>query len=275
MLEPTVYLARQPYSVAQMEDAKIPPEAAAITARLSAAQRQALGDQLLALYLFGSAATGSFEASVSDVDLLVVLSAEPTEHEIDTLATMHEKLIKDAPQWDDRVEVDYLSAAALANFRSSAWPAARISPGEPFHRIQIDLRWVVDWYQVLVSGVAIYGPPPQTFIPSISHGEFVKAVRDLLQALPDRLTDDVGPSGRAYAVLTACRALRACRTGKDASKKEAAEWAAALLPPFRNLIMGALAQRYEPRTGLASNEAPLGETIQFVRAVSNLCADSR
>jgi len=76
VLEPTVYLARQPYSVAQMEDAKIPPEAAAITARLSAAQRQALGDQLLALYLFGSAATGSFEASVSDVDLLVEMAED-------------------------------------------------------------------------------------------------------------------------------------------------------------------------------------------------------
>ena len=256
-----------------MEDAKIPPEAAAMTARLLEAQRQALGDQLLALYLFGSAATGSFEASISDVDMLGVLSADPTEHDIDLLATMHERLIKDAPQWDDRIEVDYLSAAALVNFRSGTWPAARISPGEPFHRIQIDSRWVVDWYHVLVAGVVLFGPPPQTFISSISHEEFVEAVRQLLQGLPDRLTDDVGRGGRAFAVLTACRALRVCLTGQDASKKEAAEWAAKQLPPFRNLIMRALAQRYEPRTGFASKEAPLAETIQFLRAVSNRCGD--
>ncbi len=136
-----------------------------------------MGDQLVALYLFGSAATGSFEDSISDVDMLGVLSADPTEHDIDLLATMHERLIKDAPQWDDRVEVDYLSAAALANFRSGTWPAARISPGEPFHRIHIDSRWILDWYHVLVAGVALFGPPPQTFIPSISHDEFVEAVR--------------------------------------------------------------------------------------------------
>jgi hypothetical protein len=29
---------------------------------------------------------------------------------------MHERLIKDAPAWYDRVEVDYLSATALANW---------------------------------------------------------------------------------------------------------------------------------------------------------------
>jgi hypothetical protein len=187
---------------------------------------------------------------------------------------MHERLINAAPAWNDRVEVDYLSTTALANFRSRPWPAARISPGEPFHRIQIDQRWVLDWYQVVVSGVALYGPPPPTFIPPISHEEFVKAVRELLLEWPDRLTDDVSPRGRAYAILTACRALRVCRTGDYAAKREAAEWATGELPQFHDLITGALARRYEPRMAAAPPASPLAETRQLVQTVINLCADS-
>jgi predicted nucleotidyltransferase len=252
--------------------ARIPPEAAALAARLLEAQRQVLGDRLQALYLFGSAATGSFEAGISDVDTVAVLATDPTDNDVATLAEMHKRLINDTPAWNDRVEVDYLSATALANFRSRSWPAARISPGDLFHRIQIDERWVLDWYQVLVSGIALYGPPPQTFIPPISHEEFLEAVRQHLEEWPDRLTEDLSPGGRAYAILTACRALRVCRTGEYAAKKEAAEWATEQLPQFHDLITGALARRHGPRTG--GESITLAETTYFVQTVIHLCAVS-
>jgi hypothetical protein len=252
--------------------ARIPPEAAALTAQLLEAQRQVLGDRLLALYLFGSATAGSFEAGISDVDTVAVLATDPTEEDLANLANMHERLIDEAPAWNDRVEVDYLSAPALTDFRSRSWPAARISPGEPFHRIQIDQRWVLDWYQVLVFGVTLYGPPPQNLIPPISHEEFVKAARQQLREWPDRLTKDVNSGGVAYAVLTTCRAFRVCRTGEYVSKKEAAEWAGVQLPQFDSLITDALAQRSEARTGAASRTFPLAETRQFVEVVINLCA---
>jgi hypothetical protein len=188
---------------------------------------------------------------------------------------MHERLIKDAPAWYDRVEVDHLSATALANFRTGSWPAARISPGEPFHLIQIDHRSVTDWYHVLISGVTLYGPPPQHFIPPISHSEFVEAVRQQLLEWPDRLTDDLGPGGRTYAVLTACRAMRVCRTGDYVSKKEAAGWAGEQLPEFRDLINAAVAQRYDPQAPGAPAGPPLGDIRKFVETVVDLCANSR
>jgi predicted nucleotidyltransferase len=252
---------------------KIPPEAAALAARLLEAQKQVLGDRLLALYLFGSAAAGSFEAGISDVDTVAVLATDPSDNDVAALAEMHARLIENMTDWNDRVEVDYVSATALTNFRSRSWPAARVSPGEPFHRILIDPRWLLDWYQVLISGVALYGPPAQRFIPPISHEEFVEAVRELLREWPDRLSENVSLAGCAYAVLTACRALCVCRTGEHVSKREAAEWAAAQLPQFHDMITAALARRYEVRTGAPSSATLLAETRQFVQAVSNLCAD--
>jgi hypothetical protein len=258
-----------------MAPARIPPEVTELAEQLLATQRQVLGDRLLGLYLFGSATTGSFQAGISDIDTLAVLATDPSANDLAGLATMHEGLVKDAPAWYDRVEVDYLSATALANFRTGSWPAARISPGEPFHPIQIDHRWVTDWYHVLISGVTLHGPPPQQFIPPISHSEFVEAVRQQLLEWPDRLTEDLGPGGRTYAVLTACRAMRVCRTGDYVSKKEAAGWAGEQLPEFRDVINAGLAQRYQPQTPGAPAGPSLADTRQFVETVVDLCANSR
>jgi len=258
-----------------MAPPRIPPEVTELAEHLLAAQRQVLGDRLLGLYLFGSATTGSFKTGISDIDMLAVLATDPSANDLAGLATMHERLIKDAPAWYDRVEVDYLSATALANFRTGSWPAARISPGEAFHPIQIDHRWVTDWYQVLISGVTLHGPPPQQVIPPISHSEFVEAVRQQLLEWPDRLTEDLGPGSRTYAVLTACRAMRVCRTGDYVSKKEAAAWAREQLPEFRDVIDAAVAQRYEPQTPGAPAGPSLADTRRFIETVVDLCADSR
>jgi predicted nucleotidyltransferase len=248
----------------------IPPEAAPLIDRLLADQKRTLGDRLLATYLFGSAASGSFEPGVSDLDTVAVLATDPTDGEILALALMHARLTADLPEWDDRIEVDYVSAEALANFRIRSWPSGRISPGEPFHRVDINGRWVLDWYHVLHSGIALYGPPPQVLIPPISHLEFVTGVRRLLREWPDRLTHDLGSGGRAFAVLTACRALGLCQTGDHMSKKDAAMWAATRLPQFQDLISRALARRYQ-RTTAEVTSYPLEDTRDFLRVVADLC----
>jgi predicted nucleotidyltransferase len=79
-----------------MATAMIPPEAAALAARLREAQRNVLGDRLLALYLFGSATTGSFEAGVSDLDTLAVLADDLNGGDLAALADMHKKLIEES-----------------------------------------------------------------------------------------------------------------------------------------------------------------------------------
>jgi hypothetical protein len=35
-----------------------------------------------------------------------------------------------------------------------------ISPGEPIHRIQAGMDWLVNWYLVRTGGVTLLGPPP-------------------------------------------------------------------------------------------------------------------
>src|SRR5690242_5940062 len=137
-------------------EVEIPVEVTEVAKRLLGDVRSALGERLLAFYLFGSSTTGAFETGVSDVDTVTVLRSDPTDDDLSKLAALHDQFADEAPEWRDRIEVDYVSARALAEFRVHPWPAARISPGEAFHRIQIDRRWVVDWYQVLTAGKTLY-----------------------------------------------------------------------------------------------------------------------
>jgi predicted nucleotidyltransferase len=252
----------------------IPPEVNDLTDRLVTAMRKVLGTRLTAVYLFGSATTGAFEPGISDVDTLAVLTSDPTDADVSALAAMHEDLVQEAPTWRDRIEVNYVSATALAGFRRHPWPAVRISPGEPLHRIDIDRRWVLDWYALRATGVALFGPPPDEVVPRISRGEFVQAVREQVQEWPGRISGDSSPGGLAYAVLTLCRALCACSTGAYLSKKEAARWASHHLPEFRDVIEGAVAWRYGGPTPI---RRPLDQdrTLRFSEAVARRCTGPR
>jgi predicted nucleotidyltransferase len=249
----------------------LPEEVDELLARLLEGQQRTLNDRLLALYLFGSAATGTFETGLSDVDTVAVLSSDATDEELSELAALHDELVHNMPQWNDRVEVVYLSATALAAFREGSAPAARVSPGEPFHRIEVDRRWVVDWYRVRERGIALHGPPPADLIPRISHSEFVEAVRDEMRRWPQRIAGRPTARMQAYAVLTMCRGLRLCRTGEQVSKAEAARWAARELPAFAPLIRNAVVCREESRYGAVIDDSPkLGETPRFVKVVAEM-----
>lgn len=249
----------------------IPSEVDQIADRLISELRGVFGDRLLAVYLFGSATTGAYKPGISDVDTVAVLRDDPTDDDIASLAAMHEHIVQEAPTWNDRIEVDYLSAKALSDFRSHPWPAARISPGEPFHQIQIDHRWITDWYQVRRTGMTLYGQPIENLVPKIPQSEFVEAVRDQLAEWPDRLVDDSTPGRVAYAVLTLCRAFRACRTGDYVSKQEAALWAVGALPDFGDVIHDAIAWRCSDGQGRAPDRQ---RAIRLCTAVLDRCSSS-
>ena len=236
-------------------------------------ERQAgvLGHDLVGSCVFGSVVTGGFEPGVSDVDTVAVLRSDPTPTELESIGRLHAVIVEDMPEWDDRVEAVYLSARALEHFRSGSFPAARISPGEPFHAIEIDDRWLIDWYQLRTVGVALTGPPATSLVPLISQEEWVRAVRRHLLEWPegDEATGSLGQ--RAYVILSMCRGLRTVRIGDHVSKLEAARWAAEVLSHHAALIHAALEWRRGSRDGSpltdGSNEFDPGLFIAHVKAL--------
>jgi hypothetical protein len=243
-------------------------DADSVLSLLVEGQRRVLGADLVGSYLFGSAATGAFESGVSDLDTVAVLRSDPTERQLDELRVLHASIVREIPEWDDRVEVVYLSTHALTNFRTTS-PAARISPGEPFHAIEVDHRWLIDWYQLRAVGIALHGRQVAQVVPLITPEEYVEGVRQHLLD-PRWLDASLSLGDRSYAILSMCRGLRTCRTGEHVSKREGGRWASQLMPEHAALIEEALAWRANPDDRSESLRMSQGATRRLVLVVQGL-----
>src|SRR4029434_6295322 len=99
------------------------------------------------------------------------------------------------------------------------------------------------WMNVLKSGIVLYGPRPESFVPEITDEILFRALKREVGYLRAEIIEnphsqwrDV-PSYGAYAVLTLCRILYSFRKGTIASKPRAARWAIKSLPERWNKII--------------------------------------
>ncbi len=226
-----------------------------------------LPGKLAGLYLYGSLTTGDFDRESSDIDLLAATSTDVSDAEFEALRAMHLDLARDNPGWEDRIEIAYLSTTVLRTFRSQRSPIAAISPGEPFHMTEAGKEWLMNWYVVREQGAALFGPPAREVIAPIAREEFAACVRDYAADWGDRIRGAVDRKGQAYAILTMCRALYLHRTGRQASKRQAALWAQEEMPQWADLIRSALAWRDAWRDQQVDHAATHTETIRFVNFV--------
>jgi len=232
--------------------------------------RTILGGKLIGLYLYGSLVTGDFD-DISDVDLLAATAEDIDEIEFDALDKMQNDLVLKYPQWENRLEIAYLSLRALKTFRTENSALGIISPGEPFHIIQAGVDWLMNWYMVREKGVALFGPPPEAIIDPISKDEFIQAVKAHAKAWRAYFDEMRSRPGQAYAILTMCRALFTCRNGEQVSKRQAALWAQKELPEWSPLINSALLWRQTSRQQeVVDHQATLAESRRFVNHVIDL-----
>ena len=229
-----------------------------------------LEDRLVGVYLYGSLTTGDFDRRSSDIDLLAVASSAVTDTEFERLRSLHSDFARDNPEWDDRIEVAYLSRTALKTFRSETSQMLVISPGEPFHWKEAGSDWLLNWYVVRESGVPLTGPPAREIIAPITQQEFRASVRDYAAWWADKIENVRKRKEQAYAILTMCRALYVHTHGEQVSKKAAAAWAARELPQWSRLIQQALTWRDAWRDEDVDHAASSPETIRFVRFVRDL-----
>ncbi len=245
----------------------LPTDINRLVESLLSRMRHILQEKLVGLYLYGSLTTGDFDSESSDIDLLAATSSDINNTEFDALRAMHLGFAQDNPMWDDRIDVQYLSVAALRTFRTQRSPIAIISAGEPFHMTEAGREWLMNWYAVREEGVALFGPPAEALIAPITREEFAVCVRGYVVELSDRMAELPDRKQEAYAILTMCRALRLHRTGERASKRQAALWAQEELPQWSGLIQSALAWREACGEQQVDDAATLAETILFVNFV--------
>ena len=243
-------------------------EIEALLGHLTDEIRRNSNDSLVGLYVYGSLVTGDFDKGRSDIDLLAVVDADVEGETFGRLDRMHSRFVEVHPAWEDRIEVAYMPAPALWNFRAQTNQIAVVSPGEPFHLKVAGTDWLMNWYTVREFGVTLCGPPPQALIPEISLSEFVEAVREQAKVWKEWVYNMRTPGAQSYAVLTMCRALYTHTLGIQASKKQAAIWAQAYLPQWSPLIQQSSHWLGEVRGEETGEEEGVYETVRFVHDIA-------
>jgi hypothetical protein len=238
---------------------------ASILEALASDIRHVLGDELVGLYLWGSAVSGGFDAGVSDLDLVAVTRPEIAEIDLAGLERMQSDLVRRNPEWSDRLEIVYIGRATLQSFRTSPGSLAVISPGEPFHvPDERAAAWVQNWYLVRETGVTLFGADAEAVVPPISRSEFVAAVVRYADEVRRRTDEEPSSGSLAYAVLTLCRVLQNVRTQAYCSKQEAASWARQRMPEWAWLIDAALRTRLSRGTAGFDDERTRAAAKRFI-----------
>ena len=240
------------------------PAAHAVVSAVRDSIAETIGDELVGLFVYGSLVTGDFDPGVSDIDLISVLAHVPDERLIAALRAMHGRLVVANPEWDDRIDVDYVSRRGLAECRTRRTTIARISPGEPFHVLDAGTDFILDWYPAREHAVALRGPSIDTFIPEIPESEYLDEVRHYLAPFPDRFDEDASPGSQSYAVLTMCRGLYALREGERHSKRHAGLRARSEFPHWAPVIDRAIAWREDPSRAADDDPAHVAEARSFL-----------
>jgi len=179
-----------------------------------------VGEDLVGVYLHGSAAMGAFVPSRSDVDILAVSRA--------TLATTLKLAVTDAlseialrcPGVGLEMSIVTLDSAITPSDR----PAFELHVNTHEHKVVDgdghpgDPDLIAHFAMVRARGVAVLGPPAEDVIAPVDRHR-------LLRSLADDLASAIDGGMGAYAVLNACRALRLVRESVQCSKPEGGRWA--------------------------------------------------
>jgi hypothetical protein len=182
---------------------------------------------------------------------------------------MHNEIATTNPLWNDRIETAYITHDAINTARTHVSTITNISPGEPFHTLQANADWLVNWYMVREYGIALFGPPPHAVIAPIAKAEFVEVIRNHTRSWAEWVQSCRQRRAQTYAILTLCRALYTLTYGEQISKPQAAAWAATHYPAWAQLIHDALhwhAQEETPSSAEADKRT-FAETVRFVHFI--------
>lgn len=208
--------------------------------------QEVLGNELIGLYLHGSATAGDFNPELSDIDLMALVQSNLSNELFAALEGMHNNLAKSYPEWKDRIEVWYVTVEGIKNFKHHSHEVAVISPGEPFHLKESGDEKLINWYVLGNSSIPLFGPEAKEIIPTISTEEYRAAIKKQVMLWQDWIKEYSQYSSRgaaAYVVFTLSRALYSYSNGEQTSKIKSIQWLSTQFPEWRELTNKAIAWR--------------------------------
>ena len=243
---------------------RIPNQVSALLQKLTSELPVLLGKNLVGIYVYGSLTQRAFRPKRSDIDCIVVTHRELSDAQFRRLGAWLARTAETNP-WAGRLQISFLIKDKIFKMDSKGclFQFGRLersrSDGNP-----------IIWMNVLKSGLVLYGPRPESFVPAITPGILFQALEREVGYLRQEIIEKPEsewrnvPSYRAYAVLTLCRILYSFRKGTIVSKPRAASWAIKNLPKeWSEMIRQALIANDEGR----ATDIPffcIGQFIEFV-----------
>lgn len=245
------------------------PDANEVFNLLVARVREILGSQIIGIYFHGSLANGGFDEH-SDLDVIVVTTADISDEAFSALKEMHAQITKNDSPWAIQLEVSYIPQGALRRFdrNNMLHPHMDRGNGEVLHRMAHESDWIIQRHILRERGIVIMGPDPKTLVDPVSPDDLRRAVVEGLPIWVNPLLED--PSGfgkrgfQSFFVLSLCRMLYTLKYGEILPKHVAAQWGMENLEArWRPLIERALLGRQHP--SLDADPEDIQETVEMMR----------
>ncbi|PYS91154.1 MAG: hypothetical protein DMF64_12950 [Acidobacteria bacterium] len=240
---------------------RIPAQVSALLQELTTQLPLILGRNLVGIYLYGSLTQRAFNPKRSDVDLIVVTRRDLSAAQFKRLDAWLARA-RESNAWVERLQGSFLIRDEILTMNAKA---CLYQFGE-LKRSGSDGNPII-WLNVLRSGVVLYGPQPESFVPEVTPEILSAALAREVGYLRAEITEQPQsewrdmPSYRVYAVLTLCRILYSFRHGTIVSKRRAAKWALKHLPArWHEIILQAQASD----TGERVTSISLSRIAQFI-----------
>lgn len=200
-----------------------------------------LGDDLLGVYLYGSAVSGGLQ-KYSDIDLLVVTDRDTTREEksliIRELLTLSGVYMKDVKPPIEMTIVNHDAVNPWQyppefDFQYGEWLRDEFAAGniEPWStKVMPDLAILIT--QLLLAHTVLFGKSPNQLLPTIPRQHFIQAIAHSLEELIPNLESDT-----RNVLLTLARIWNTVETDTILPKPAAAEWAIQQLPENLRVVM--------------------------------------
>jgi hypothetical protein len=219
-----------------------PSDVVVMLQTLQTGAHEALGANLIALYLRGSLVTGDFDPEASDIDFFAVTERRLSEREFAALEATHIGFAHLPNRYADQLEGPYIDRDAARRFRPSERHPT-IARNEPLLWREHYANWVFERWMLRAWGVTLLGPEAQTMLDPVSRDEILAAARSNMMRWVAWINDSDDPDWllprehKAYVVETMCRILYTVATGELAGKPQSVAWALeTLAEPWRATV---------------------------------------
>ncbi|KAL4973059.1 hypothetical protein BDW66DRAFT_142944 [Aspergillus desertorum] len=237
--------------------------------RLVDTLQQELKDNLLAVYLFGSAGYNAYEPDTSDVDVYAVIHRSMPDYEQLARKISHSSI----PCPACKLEFVLFTKANAALRTSTPQFEMNLNTGRDMEDDYINLEpstepqfwFLLDIAMGRVLGTALFGPPATEVFAAPKVEWILDSIMDSLDWHRQQplLTYD--------GILNACRALRFAKTGKWGSKRDGGGWVIRYYAEHDVQVVSLAVDARRSKAEVHQDQAV--EFLDFVQAEIEHCRD--